>query len=698
MDIDKRFGWWVGAYDLVLWIFTIVFDLFFREITPRGAYRIPKNGPIIFVGAPHANQFVDPMILMQLVKQEAGRRVSFLVAEKSTKRKFINLFSKATSAISVARAQDRLKTATGKIQIDPNNNCRILGKGTKFKSECMERGLIGLPKSAGNGEIVEIISDTELIIRKEIKADRGKKMLNEGTEYKVADHVNQSEMYKRVFHHLHEGGCLGIFPEGGSHDRTELLPLKAGVAIMALGALAEDPNCNLKIVPCGMNYFHAHKFRSRAVIEFGTPLEITPDLIEKYKKGDDNKREAVKETLDLISQGLKSVTVQCPDYNTLMTIQAARRLYRPAGKRLPLSVVVELNRRLMLGYDRYKDDPAIIHLKSAVADYNKELKSLGIKDHQVENVSMPVHIVIGKLFYRSVKLLMLFLASMPGLVLFAPVFVLTKTISKKKAKEALAGSTVKIAGRDVLATWKLLVALAAAPVMYTFYALLAAFISWRHDLVPVPSLKNYILVIIASYIVLPTITYAALVIGDTGMDIFKSLKPLLLSLDPKHKNTVEKLRNKRRQLVGEITELVNSLGPELFPDFNKYALRSTEIDESKEDDLTEQAKAATRRRRQQYQRRDSEASSQTSESNAMSRVGSETELANMPLFSTDLDNNSDLSSSGELQQQKTPEPVLITPAASTTTQQRAFQSEVSRRIMESRSKREQENNNNDDEQ
>lgn len=27
---------------------------------------------------------------------------------------------------------------------------------------------------------------------------------------------------------------IGIFPEGGSHDRSELLPLKAGVALMAL--------------------------------------------------------------------------------------------------------------------------------------------------------------------------------------------------------------------------------------------------------------------------------------------------------------------------------------------------------------------------------------------------------------------------------------------------------------------------------
>lgn len=48
---------------------------------------------------------------------------------------------------------------------------------------------------------------------------------------------------------------MGIFPEGGSHDRTELLPLKAGVSIMALGSLARFKDMKLNIVSCGLKYF-----------------------------------------------------------------------------------------------------------------------------------------------------------------------------------------------------------------------------------------------------------------------------------------------------------------------------------------------------------------------------------------------------------------------------------------------------------
>lgn len=43
-------------YDLVMRIFAPLLDLFFREIQVRGAWRVPTQGAIILVAAPHANQ------------------------------------------------------------------------------------------------------------------------------------------------------------------------------------------------------------------------------------------------------------------------------------------------------------------------------------------------------------------------------------------------------------------------------------------------------------------------------------------------------------------------------------------------------------------------------------------------------------------------------------------------------------------
>lgn len=97
---------------------------------------------------------------------------------------------------------------------------------------------------------------------------------------------------------------------------------------MALGALAANPECGLKIVPCGLNYFHAHKFRSRAVIEFGSPIDVPMELVKQYAKGE--RREAVRILLEMIYNSLVSVTVTSPDYDTLMVsfdIRSGRLFY-----------------------------------------------------------------------------------------------------------------------------------------------------------------------------------------------------------------------------------------------------------------------------------------------------------------------------------------------------------------------------------
>lgn len=120
---------------------------------------------------------------------------------------------------------------------------------------------------------------------------------------------------------------------------------------MALGAMSQNPSLKVKIVPgessflislpgfppiasnahaplslcsrliplsVGLSYFHPHKFRSRAVVEFGAPMDVPPELVEEFGKGGKEKREACQKLLDLIYDGLKTVTIRTPDWETLM--------------------------------------------------------------------------------------------------------------------------------------------------------------------------------------------------------------------------------------------------------------------------------------------------------------------------------------------------------------------------------------------
>ncbi|KAF7874951.1 hypothetical protein EAF04_002125 [Stromatinia cepivora] len=583
-------------YDVFLWTFSILVDLFFREVHPRGSWKVPRRGPVIFVAAPHANQFVDPLILMRTLRNECHRRAAFLIAAKSMGRFIVGWFARKVGAVPVGRALDMVKPGSGTIYLpDPiNDPLLIRGVGTKFDGkEVQVGGLLVLPTmdgTAANTEIAEVISAEELRLKKPFKgrnaliqltgrddvdengkfADqsvKGTKEGFEGSKYKTAPKVDQTQVYDAVFDRLSGGGAVGIFPEGGSHDRTELLPLKAGVAIMALGSLAANPDSGLQIVPCGMNYFHAHKFRSRAVIEFGNPIEVPKELVELYKSGD--RRGAVSQLLDIVYQALVAVTVTSPDYDTLMLIQAARRLYNPTGKKLPLPMVVELNRRLVKGYTHYKDDPRIVQLKKSVLDYNRQLRYINLRDHQVEYAKFSVPRAVFLLFYRLGKLAVLSIGVIPGLFLFAPVFIASKIISIKKSKEALAASTVKLQGRDVMATWKLLVALAFAPILYNFYTISLAYWTYRNRVQGyVPEWVPLWAIFVFGYILFPAITFAALRFGEVGMDIAKSLRPLIVALNPASSNVIFKLRERRAQLSAQVTDVINTLGPEMFPDFD----------------------------------------------------------------------------------------------------------------------------------
>jgi len=83
--------------------------------------------------------------------------------------------------------------------------------------------------------------------------------------------------------------------------------------------------------------------------------------------------------------------------------------------------------------------------------------------------------------------------------------------------EALATSVVKIAGRDVLASWKVLIALGVTPVLYTFYAILATLIVIRAQLPMQWRIATPFLTITN----LPFMNYAALKFGEAGMDVLK---------------------------------------------------------------------------------------------------------------------------------------------------------------------------------
>lgn len=69
----------------------------------------------------------------------------------------------------------------------------------------------------------------------------------------------------------------------------------------------------------------------------------------------------------------------------------------------------------------------------------------------------------------------------------------------------------------MLATWKILVALGVTPVLYSFYAILAAVVATKAG----APLKWRIWTPFIILMILPMVGYAALKFGEAGMDVLK---------------------------------------------------------------------------------------------------------------------------------------------------------------------------------
>jgi len=147
-------------------------------------------------------------------------------------------------------------------------------------------------------------------------------------------------------------------------------------------------------------------------------------------------------------------------------------------------------------------------------------------------------------------------------------FIIATIISHKKAREALAASEVKIAGRDVLATWKVLICLGIAPGLYAFYAVVATIIVAKTNAPLKWRIWTPFLVITA----LPFMNYAALKFGEAGMDVLKSLRPLIVALLPGQQKSLDKLKAQREYLANEVAAMINDYGPKIYEEFDKFRI------------------------------------------------------------------------------------------------------------------------------
>jgi len=528
-----------------------VVGVFFRQVDYVGIHRIPSSGPIIFV-ANHNNQFVDPMMLITAI----DRVVRFLIAAKSLRRPVIGAFARWARAIGVERPQDLAVKGPGTLTYQAGSGVAF-GEGTSFAKDLH----VGAKLKVGDTELAvkAVVSDTECKV--------GTCLENlEGVSYKVMPRVDQTAVYAEVHNALKDGDCIGIFPEGGSHDRASLLDLKPGVAIMALGAMQAGAGA-VQIVPCGLNYFEPHRFRSHVIVEFGDPFEVPSALVKQYET---DKRGSVQQLMTMVDDAMKGVMPGAADYGELQALLTMRALYKPRGKKLSPEETLKLNKMFALARAHLADDQNMAELLAEVTEYVELLKAAGLRDRDVRLSLVADANMAWKTTSAALQLVILAPLTIPTVILGAPIAAVTATLAKREKKQALAASSVKVKALDVVASYKIIVALVLLPIYDALLSLLL--VMWRE--------WSFAGLFFAFLVIIPVFVSLGIRACDLSVRCWRRCRATLLFWGCRATAGIlqQILVERRGKLEGKVRKFVEEVGPLVSEDLQEQqALQSREI-------------------------------------------------------------------------------------------------------------------------
>jgi glycerol-3-phosphate O-acyltransferase / dihydroxyacetone phosphate acyltransferase len=190
---------------------------------------------------------------------------------------------------------------------------------------------------------------------------------------------------------LAKGHAVAIFPEGTTHDRLELAPIRTGAARIALGAQAAGVS-GIRIVPVGILYENKFRLRSRALVRVGEPIDLdaaAPTLVPGRVAHGEDDHEAVRALTDRLARNLIAASPRFPSVFTWahLTYAAEVALRRPDRS-------VSMTDRESLAQD-IADAPAerADEVADAIAIHHLNLSAIRITDEQLLARELPGRVV-----------------------------------------------------------------------------------------------------------------------------------------------------------------------------------------------------------------------------------------------------------------------------------------------------------------
>jgi 1-acyl-sn-glycerol-3-phosphate acyltransferase len=129
--------------------------------------------------------------------------------------------------------------------------------------------------------------------------------------YRIRDGRNQlsnnEEIFNKCFNILKRKETLIIFPQGGHSRDRNIKPLSKGFTRIVFGALEENPELDVAVIPVGLTYQNSSTFPCKVAINFGEAIN------SRQIFNNNPKAKAINILKNEVSNQLKKLTVHIPD-------------------------------------------------------------------------------------------------------------------------------------------------------------------------------------------------------------------------------------------------------------------------------------------------------------------------------------------------------------------------------------------------
>ncbi|GAA5985969.1 hypothetical protein JCM5350_007825 [Sporobolomyces pararoseus] len=213
---------------------------------------------------------------------------------------------------------------------------------------------------------------------------------------------DNQKLFASTFDAFKCGEAVAVFGEGGSETVPHLSALKDGASWAALeygknirdpltrrmlsdGTFTDKEPQDVVICIAGIGYSDKTKYRSSAVMEFGTKISIEPYMEEFLV----DPKAAVKKLTAKISEELIKVTVNAPDWESRNAATMARKILWPDDRKLPLTHLRQIDQSLIDLFVSPSTSPALRRLKRLLNAYRDTLQASSLSHLSLSSLPLP---------------------------------------------------------------------------------------------------------------------------------------------------------------------------------------------------------------------------------------------------------------------------------------------------------------------